>query len=204
MGKIRNSMNGHTHRPHKKSEKFPPTINPVADWYYIYCYTNTITIQESIKRCPPYVFKLPISTQFETAGRKFAMSVKKITMKKNEERAIDVVYEAHFNITTDNYDESIILDSLNTAKKELETITSYNEKSIRIERNSWVYYAIITIPFILFGITTLLFYRGIIKCNCTTDKKDEVSFMQLENPRTFRIQPSYAPPPPPMDGLKPN
>lgn len=54
----------------RNTTKIPVTLKTVGGWHYIYYYSHNIKQRAKTIRCPPYVFKVPVTETFELEGQK--------------------------------------------------------------------------------------------------------------------------------------
>lgn len=128
---------------------------------YIYCYKYNITINEEAHECPTHVFKLPITTSFNTLGHSYtAKNMQTISSGPNW-KIIDTSLPGAL-IPEQNTDELNLLKSLEELKKE--QIINHNraEEVIIITKYGNAWWAFNTMIFIVLSIiiiASLKWYR---------------------------------------------
>ena len=142
------------------------TVKKTARYNYVYCFPWNITIADGVHRCPPYVFRVPVSLAFTTQSYKYKSYRRKLNITVAESYAIDVVHSGHFEFDSETSNEVNMFDNIRALRVKLDEMIHERETSITITKHgtTW-WFAICVITLLMIATVSLVTY------NLKTSKK---------------------------------
>lgn len=148
-------------------------VKRTMEYHYIYCFPFNITTKMGTFRNPPHVFRLPISEPFRLPIMNFnyVPIIRRLNITgPSELPAIDSIHLGHFPMGSEATDEVKWFEKMQALMKENELLVSEKDRSIRVEKQSGLFWFLLTMTVILVLTTAGLITYNILLSQESTDR----------------------------------